>query len=160
MRNPSWPERNLQALWRRVSLLAMRSSPVKGRFRSLTGYKPIRVGIRALLIAVSHKPVVILYHASKSYMSAGAEIFLGVDCKKDSPLNHAGLVVAYDIEGPDMYLTLQNSWGSVDWGEDGYVRFAIPSIARGAVGICRIGTSKVDSYPGFRPKYKTQSTRF
>jgi hypothetical protein len=59
-------------------------------------------------------------------------------------VNHAVLVVGFDLSGTTPYWILRNSWGS-SWGEGGYMRLAIA----GGDGICGINI-----FPGFYPVVK------
>ncbi|CAD5122006.1 DgyrCDS10459 [Dimorphilus gyrociliatus] len=49
----------------------------------------------------------------------------------DKQLNHAVLVVGYDMEGEVPHYLVQNSWGN-DWGEDGYLKIRMDK------GLCGI----------------------
>ena len=45
-------------------------------------------------------------------------------------VDHAVLMVGYGEEDGTEYWIVKNSWAA-DWGEDGYIRFAINGVGRG-----------------------------
>lgn len=64
----------------------------------------------------------------------------------DGPLNHAGLVVEYDISGPDPFIVVKNAWGT-KWGENGYYKIAIGKITKDSKGICNMFSHKFNVVP-------------
>lgn len=56
-------------------------------------------------------------------------------------LNHAMVLVGFDIRGSSPFWILRNSWGP-DWGENGYLRLSIT----GGSGTCGINV-----FPAYYP---------
>lgn len=63
----------------------------------------------------------------------------GCGNKKDEDVNHAMLLVGYDLgkqgAGKDAFWIIRNSWG-VQWGEGGYIK--VPMLADGTNGYCNM----------------------
>ena len=70
----------------------------------------------------------------------GTGVYSGSDCYENG-LNHAVLLVGYNILAQPPYWIIRNSWGS-KWGHKGHMKLAIS----GGVGTCGINL-----LPGYIP---------
>lgn len=64
---------------------------------------------------------------------------MGDDCK-DCKVNHASLVVGYNLEAEIPYFLLKNAWGQ-EWGEEGYYKFPIGELTKQNQGVCKMAST-------------------
>lgn len=82
------------------------------------------VGKEADLLEVirNYGPVAVGVNAEK-WVNRCVEFSQVLRDECEGNINHAALIVGYDVEGPEKYYIVQNSWGK-HWGENGYVKVA------------------------------------
>lgn len=52
-------------------------------------------------------------------------------------INHAALIVGYNLKGEKPYFEMKNAWGE-RWGDHGYYKFAIGPLSYQNDGQCRL----------------------
>eukprot|EP00271_Cylindrocystis_brebissonii_P021351 TRINITY_DN754_c0_g1_i10.p1 TRINITY_DN754_c0_g1~~TRINITY_DN754_c0_g1_i10.p1 ORF type:complete len:551 (-),score=15.54 TRINITY_DN754_c0_g1_i10:1239-2891(-) len=100
-----------------------------------------------LLLAVQQQPVVVFVEGSSATFQGylGDSIYEDESCYLNG-VDHAVLLVGYDLTSSPQSWIIQNSWGN-SWGKSGIMRMKI----MGGVGICGINT-----LPGMYPIVKGQ----
>ena len=73
-------------------------------------------------VVANHGPVSICIDAATSFHNYKGGIYDGPCSSKVGDLNHCVQIVGYDLDAK--YWLVQNSWGP-QWGESGYIRFAM-----------------------------------
>ena len=53
-------------------------------------------------------------------------VFSGDGCE-NKPVNHASLIIGYNLDDEVPFFRLKNAWGT-KWGEEGYYKIAIGDI--------------------------------
>jgi C1A family cysteine protease len=97
----------------------------------------------ALEVAVSTGCVSVSIEAdSSSFQFYSSGIFDDTTC--GTSLDHAVLVVGYYNAGSASYWKIKNSWGT-DWGENGYILFAMDNTVNNGQGVCGLHMEPV--YP-------------
>ncbi|CAG9313007.1 unnamed protein product [Blepharisma stoltei] len=91
-----------------------------------------------LMQAVAARPVSVLVQADQPAWQHYVSGIVSSDC--GTGVNHAVLVVGYDMAAKPQYWIVKNSWGT-NWGEQGYIRIA----ASNGNGVC--GINMYASYP-------------
>lgn len=88
-----------------------------------------------LIKALRKGPISILHVASKKLKSYVGGVFDDPDCV--GKLNHAAVIVGYDLDAPVPYFELRNAWGP-KYGENGYYKLAIKNLEEDGPGVCRM----------------------
>ena len=115
-------------------------------YTRLKSYKKIKPNILSLLEALQSGPVVVAHFVSNQFKFYSTGIYDGEGCEKNKTVNHATLLVGYDLDADVPYLVLKNSWGKM-WGEDGFYRMAIGDLSLGARGTCLVAGSMFNIRP-------------
>ncbi|EEQ97844.1 falcipain 2B precursor, putative, partial [Perkinsus marinus ATCC 50983] len=98
-----------------------------------TRYVNVTSSKLALLAAIALSgPVSVAIDAgSRAFQHYGGGV-LNSPC--NTTLNHGVLAVGYDLEAPEPYYLVKNSWGAT-WGDKGYIKMAIDDSPKGICGI-------------------------
>ena len=118
------------------------------RFSSLRRFFFIRQNVVDLLRALQFGPVVVAHYVSEPFKFYSSGVFNGDGCDSAElgAVNHASVIVGYDLEAPVPFLRFQNSWGS-DWGEAGFYRIAIGELSRQNSGLCLVAGTPFMVFP-------------
>ena len=111
---------------------------------NIDGYGAVAAGERHLLERVASQPAATAIEANRQIQLYHSGILIPMDDDCGTSVNHAVLVVGYDVsrkrEPP--YVRIKNSWGD-GWGEKGFARFALLGDETG--GTCGVATAA--TYP-------------
>ena len=102
----------------------------KDLYAKLDTWVNVKSDVESVEAAVTQQPLAIAIHANP-IMHYTSGIFEDQHC--GTQLNHAVGLDGYGSQGGQDYWIVRNSWGT-DWGEDGYIRMAKGTGARG--GTC------------------------
>ena len=75
-------------------------------------------------------------------------VYNGEGCKSSKPVNHAALLVGYNLEAAVPYFILKNAWGP-EWGMGGYYRIAIGELNNTNMGLCQLAGTEYNVIPIF-----------
>eukprot|EP00897_Mesotaenium_endlicherianum_P005707 jgi/Mesen1/5164/ME000256S04350 len=119
--------------------------PYRGA-KSATGCDAKKVdflGVLGLLLAVQRQPVVVSLEADQdSFINySGKGVYDDPACFSNALVDHAVLLVGYNLTAKTPHLIIRNSWGR-GWGDGGYMYLAIA----GGDGVCGV-TSTPGMYP-------------
>ena len=118
------------------------------RFEKLKGFFFIKKNVIDVIKALQYGPVVTAHFVSESFKFYESGVFDGDGCD-DSRLeyvNHASVIVGYDLTADVPYFKLRNSWAS-DWGEKGYYRMKIGELTKSNPGICLVAGTPFMVFP-------------
>lgn len=104
-------------------------------FSELKSYSFVKKGVLNLIKEVALGPVIIAHVVAKPLKQYKNGIYNGDGCDLIKQVNHASLVVGYDLEAEVPYFLLKNAWG-VEWGEEGYYKIAIGELSDSNLGLC------------------------
>lgn len=99
----------------------------------------LRPSVLAILEALQRGVVGVIHVANirlKSYIKG---VYKDHDCT--GKINHAALIVGYNLDAPEPYFELKNAWGE-KWGENGYYKMAIGELSDDNEGMCRMLDNK------------------
>jgi hypothetical protein len=107
------------------------------RYEKLKGFYFIKQNIIDLLRALQYGPVVVAHFVSEPFKFYSSGVFNGDGCEEGQLeyVNHASVIVGYDLDAPVPYFKFRNSWAD-DWGEEGYYRIQIGELSRRNKGLC------------------------
>ena len=118
------------------------------RFEKLKGFFFIKKNVIDVIRALQYGPVVTAHFVSESFKFYESGVFDGDGCE-DSRLeyvNHASVIVGYDLTAPVPYFKIRNTWAD-DWGEKGYYRMKIGDLKKTNPGICLIAGTPFMVFP-------------
>lgn len=118
------------------------------RFEQLKGFFFLKKNVIDVIKALQYGPVVTAHFVSESFKFYESGVFDGDGCE-DSRLeyvNHASVIVGYDLTAPIPFFKLRNSWAD-DWGEQGYYRMKIGDLDKSNPGICLIAGTPFMVFP-------------
>ena len=106
-----------------------------------------------VLKALQYGPVVTAHFVSEPFKFYESGVFDGDGCEDGSLdyVNHASVIVGYDLEAPVPYFKMRNSWAD-DWGENGYYRMKIGELSKQNSGICLIAGTPFMVFPYLEKK--------
>jgi C1A family cysteine protease len=113
------------------------------RYTDLENFYFIKPNVVELLKALQYGPVIIAHYVPSVFKFYKRGVFDGQGCDKirEDMVNHAAVVVGYDLNANPPYFRIRSSWGA-DWGEGGYYRMTIGPLNESNKGTCLIaGTS-------------------
>lgn len=118
------------------------------RFEKLKGFAFIKQNVIDVLKALQFGPVVTAHFVSESFKFYESGVFDGDGCDHNSLeyVNHAAVIVGYDLDADVPYFKLRNSWAD-DWGEKGYYRMKIGELSKRNTGICLIAGTPFMVFP-------------
>ena len=120
------------------------------RFSNLKSITVLKDGNLEVIKALQNGPVSICLYfpstASLRFYKSG--VYDGADCKNGNKPTHCVLAVGYDLSAKPAYIEFKNSWG-LTWGDKGYFKLALGTIAAKSDGICNIGGGKHNFVPNF-----------
>jgi hypothetical protein len=121
---------------------------LRGRFEKLKGFYFIKQNVIDLLKALQHGPVVTAHYVSEAFKFYESGVFNGDGCENGSLrfVNHASVIVGYDLTDNIPYFKLRNSWAD-DWGEKGYYRMKIGDLTKMNNGICLMAGTPFMVFP-------------
>jgi C1A family cysteine protease len=92
-----------------------------------------------VLDALQYGPVVVAFHASKSFRFYKDGIFTTNECSSITlrNINHCVVVVGYNKNANIPYFEVLNSWGE-NWGDKGFFKIKVGNINRYNKGLCFI----------------------
>ena len=107
------------------------------RFENLKKFYFIKQSVVDVLKALQFGPVVSAHFVSEPFKFYSSGVFDGDGCDQGSLeyVNHAAVIVGYDLDAPVPYFKFKNSWGD-DWGERGFYRVRIGELSRRNPGEC------------------------
>ncbi|KAJ9533329.1 hypothetical protein QJQ45_026433 [Haematococcus lacustris] len=112
----------------------VRTSPAGTFVRLATGASRVPPGSElSLMQAVALQPVVVYFSVSPEFVFHAGGLYTGGGCT--NLVNHAMLLVGYNVSGPQPYWIVKNSWGDT-WGRDGYSLIAMAGDGPGVCGAC------------------------
>lgn len=88
----------------------------------------------SMMKALKYGPVIVLFHANQRLKNYSGGIFDMGEC--EGRLNHAILIVGYNLQHDPPYFIALNNWGE-HWGERGYFRFKMGDIEAKS-GMCEM----------------------
>ena len=118
------------------------------RFEKLKGFFFIKKNVIDVIKALQYGPVVTAHFVSESFKFYESGVFDGDGCEnsKLEYVNHASVIVGYDLNAPVPYFKMRNSWAD-DWGEKGYYRMKIGELKKTNPGICLIAGTPFMVFP-------------
>eukprot|EP00271_Cylindrocystis_brebissonii_P016632 TRINITY_DN4061_c0_g2_i2.p1 TRINITY_DN4061_c0_g2~~TRINITY_DN4061_c0_g2_i2.p1 ORF type:complete len:544 (-),score=8.32 TRINITY_DN4061_c0_g2_i2:532-2163(-) len=120
---------------------------VKGTYGALQSYETIEFhGWFGLILAVQQQPVVVSIAASAlSFIEYNGvpKLYDDPACFEDESVNHAVLLVGYNLVSSQRYWIIRNSWTKT-WGLNGYMHLGM----QGGDGVCGINV-----LPGLMPVF-------
>jgi hypothetical protein len=123
-------------------------SHLKGRFEDLKGFYFIKENVVEVIKALQYGPVVTAHYVSEAFKFYESGIFNGDGCENGTLqyVNHASVIVGYNLNHSTPYFVLRNSWAD-DWGEKGYYRMKIGDLTKYNKGICLIAGTPFMVFP-------------
>eukprot|EP00897_Mesotaenium_endlicherianum_P001436 jgi/Mesen1/131/ME1127309C07642 len=111
-------------------------------------------GVLGLLLAVQRQPVVVTLEGDQdSFINySGNDVYDDFRCFLNGVVDHAVLVVGYNLAADTPYWIVRNSWGP-GWGDNGHMYIALI----GGDGVCGM-LSTPPSYPVVRGVCKEKAT--
>ena len=118
------------------------------RYTDLKNFYFIKPNIIELLKALQYGPVIIAHYVPSVFKFYKRGIFDGQGCEDANVdmVNHAAIVVGYNLKAEIPYFRLRSSWGA-DWGEDGYYRMKVGDINKKNKGICLLAGTPFMVFP-------------
>ena len=113
---------------------------IKGkRYEELKGFYFIKESVIDLIRALQYGPVVVAHYVSEPFKFYSTGVFDGDGCENGTIdyVNHASVIVGYDLDDKMPYFKFRNSWAD-DWGEDGYYRIKIGELTKENKGTCLV----------------------
>ena len=119
-----------------------------GRFEQLKGFYFLKQNVIDVLKALQYGPVVTAHFVSEPFKFYESGVFDGSGCDqgKLEYVNHASVIVGYDLTATIPYFKLRNSWAD-DWGESGYYRMKIGELSKNNQGICLVAGTPFMVFP-------------
>lgn len=111
----------------------------RSRYEKIQGYYFLKESVVDVINALQYGPVVTAFYIPDSFKYYSSGIFESDKCKgkTKNSVNHAALIVGYNLEAEIPYFELLNSWDD-DWGEKGYFRIKIGKLSKSNKGHCLI----------------------
>ena len=118
------------------------------RYLDLKEFYFIRPNVVELLRALQYGPVIVAHYVPPVFKFYKRGVFDGEGCDnvKVGMVNHAAVVVGYNLRANPPYFRIRSSWGS-DWGEGGYYRMKIGEISNKNKGTCLIAGTPFMVFP-------------
>ena len=116
------------------------------KFKKLKAYQFINQNIIDLLKAVQKGPLVVAHFASNEFKFYSKGIYNGDGCQKIKTVNHATLLVGYDLNADIPFMLFKNSWGKL-WGDEGYYKMAIGDLLYTNKGLCLVAGTPFNTIP-------------
>lgn len=128
--------------------LPVPTPPSKTRYSGLKAFREISPKALALIQALKGGPVIAAHYVPQSLKFYSQGVYTGEDCQPldQITVNHAVLVVGYDLTAPIPFFLVKNSWGPM-WGEEGFYKVAIGDLE--GKGTCLIAGSEFNVVPTF-----------
>lgn len=86
------------------------------------------------------------HYVSSSFKFYSSGVFDGEGCEEATTVNHATLLVGYDLTAEVPYLLLKNSWGKL-WGDEGFYKLEIGPLLETNKGKCLVAGSPFNVIP-------------
>ena len=124
------------------------SPPRPNRYEDLKNFYFIRPNVIELLRALQYGPVIIAHYVPSVFKFYKRGVFDGQGCEnvKLEMVNHAAIVVGYNLRAKPPYFRLRSSWGS-DWGENGHYRMTVGALNKANKGTCLLAGTPFMVFP-------------
>ena len=111
--------------------------PQQKRYEKVKGFYFIRQNVVDLIRALQYGPVVVAHYVSEPFKFYEKGVFNGEGCEdgKLEHVNHASVIVGYNLDAKIPYFKFRNSWAD-DWGEKGHYRIEIGELTKRNKGKC------------------------
>lgn len=87
-------------------------------------YKELRNEVDMLHHVARVGPIIAVMDSTEKFVLYGKGIFENTECQNQfSNINHAIMIVGYGSENGIDYWIVKNSWGTTNWGENGYAKY-------------------------------------
>ena len=106
----------------------------------------INQNIIDLLRALKRGPVIVAHYVSSQFKFYSSGIYDGDGCEDIKTVNHASLLVGYDLDSNPPYMLFKNSWGEL-WGESGYYKMKIGDLLYTNKGLCLVAGTPFNTIP-------------
>jgi hypothetical protein len=118
------------------------------RYENVAGFYFIRQNVVDLIRALQYGPVVVAHFVSEPFKFYSSGVFDGEGCQggKLEHVNHASVIVGYDLDAPIPYFKFRNSWAD-DWGEKGHYRIKIGDLTKKNKGVCLVAGTPFMVFP-------------
>lgn len=118
----------------------------KNKFSFVKSYRFIENNVLNLIKAVEKGPVIVAHYVSKEFKFYKKGIYTGEGCENIKKVNHASLIVGYNLNTEVPYFLLKNAWGS-GWGENGFYKIKIGPLTKSNKGICLLASTEFNLVP-------------
>jgi hypothetical protein len=127
------------------------SGPVftpNSRYVDLKDFYFIKPNVLELLRALQYGPVIVAHFVPPVFKFYKRGVFDGEGCQNAevNMVNHAAVVVGYNLKARLPYFRIRSSWGS-DWGESGYYRISIGPLTKDNKGTCLMAGTPFMVFP-------------
>ena len=118
----------------------------KKKFTDVKSYRFIKKNVLELIKAVEKGPVIVAHYVSKEFKFYKKGIYTGEGCENITKVNHAALVIGYNLNSEVPYFYLKNAWGK-EWGDNGFYKIKIGPLTKKNKGICLLASTEYNLVP-------------
>ena len=118
------------------------------RFTGLKDFFFVKPNVVQLIRALQYGPIIVAHKVSSAMKFYKRGVFDGEGCENMTlnDVNHAAIVVGYNLNHRQPYFRVRSSWGK-DWGEFGHYRISIGQISDKSKGTCFISGTPFMVFP-------------
>ena len=118
----------------------------KGVFKKLTKFFKPEPNVLSILQYLQYGPVVVNHYVPDDFKYYFQGIFATSDCYHQTTINHSAIIVGYDLDTPNPFFRLKNSWG-LKWGESGFYKVLIGDLTKENPGFCFLANNGYNAFP-------------
>lgn len=90
--------------------------------------------------------MIVAHYVASDFKFYSNGIYDGEGCDGVDTVNHATLLVGYNLEDEVPHLILKNSWGAL-WGEDGFYKMELGPLLETNKGTCLVAGTPFNVIP-------------